>query len=597
MAGMDTATRTAQLPAPGTIGRLWEDALETPGHGPSFLAEAEGGWTATGRTEMARRVEDAAAGLLALGVGRGDRVAVLARTRVEWTLVDLAVASIGAILVPLYPSASAEECGHAVADSAARLLIVERERALRRVRSHPAVARLRTVLIDGESADALTLAELERRGRSLLVLQPDAVAEARAAVQPTDAVTYLYTSGTTGEPRACVLTHANFAAMVAAVRAVDGLVRPDDRVLLFLPLAHNFARLMQLVAIAEGLTLAYCRDFTRVPAALAAVRPTLLPSVPRLYERLQARIAAELDEARAPRRVLMSWALRVGSAAADRRAERRRLGPVLRAELLVADRLVGRRVRDLLGGRLRLAVSGGAPLPPDVARLFAAVGVEILEGYGLTEAICASHFNRPGHARPGWVGPPLPGIEARLAEDGEVLLRGETVFAGYLGDPEATAAVLDGDGWLHTGDLGEMGSDGALRIAGRKKDLIVTSGGKNISPARVERALAADPLVSQALVAGDGRPYLVALIAVDPDERARRGLDDEQVRGDVADAVARANAALGGHERVLRHALLPRELSVETGELTATLKVRRRVCLERYADDIDGLYDGRAGRA
>ena len=279
-----------------------------------------------------------------------------------------------------------------------------------------------------------------------------------------------------------------------------------------------------------------------------------------------------------------------------RRAGRRR-GILLRAQLALADRVVWSRVHARFGGRLRFGVSGGAPLPPAVAELFDAIGVAVLEGYGLSEATCASHFNRPDRHRLGTVGPPLPGVDCRLAGDGEILLAGETIFAGYLDDPEATAAVLGDDGWLRTGDIGEVDADGYLRIVDRKKDLIVTSGGKNISPQKLEHALAADPLVSQAFVVGDGRPYLVALIAPDLAEVQRLAIDREQLELRIADSVKRLNGEVGKAERIARHRVLDREFSQDAGEVTATLKLRRRTCAERFAGEIDQLYADRLAGA
>jgi long-chain acyl-CoA synthetase len=299
----------------------------------------------------------------------------------------------------------------------------------------------------------------------------------------------------------------------------------------------------------------------------------------------------------AVRSALVRRALATGQRAAALRRAGRRPGPLLRAKLALANRVVWSRVRDRFGGQLRFGVSGGAALPPAVAELFDVIGIAVLEGYGLSEATCASHFNRPGRQRPGTVGPPLPGVGCRLAGDGEILLAGETVFAGYLDDAEATAAVLGDDGWLRTGDVGEVDADGYLRIIDRKKDLIVTSGGKNISPQKLEQALAADPLVSQALVVGDGRPYLVALIAPDLAEVQRLDLDRTQLELRIAESVKRLNGEVGKAERIARHRVLDREFSQDAGEITATLKLRRRSCAERFAVEIDQLYADRLAGA
>ena len=533
-----------------------------------------------------------AAGLAANGIDHGDRVALLARTRLEWTLVDMAVSCIGAVLVPIYPTASVDEVNHIVSHCGVSLLVAETARQLRRAAPPEGLA---TVVIEAEGEGSL--ADLAAHGRRLLSREPDAVSRRRDRVEAGDALTYLYTSGTTGLPKACVLTHRNFTAMTESVVAMEGLVQAGDSVLLFLPLAHNFARLMQLVAIHQGVPLAYCRDFIGVPAALQALRPTLLPAVPRFYERVASQVQAEIDGGLSFRSALARRALATGQRAAALRRAGRRPGPLLRAKLALADRVVWSRVRDRFGGQLRFGVSGGAALPPAVAELFEVIGIAVLEGYGLSEATCASHFNRPGRERPGTVGPPLPGVRCRLAGDGEILLAGETIFAGYLDDAEATAAVLGDDGWLRTGDVGQIDADGYLRIIDRKKDLIVTSGGKNISPQKLEQALAAEPLVSQALVVGDGRPYLVALIAPDLADVRRFDLDRKQLELRIAESVKRLNGQVGKAERIARHRVLDREFSQDAGEITATLKLRRRTCAERFAAEIEQLYADRLAGA
>ena len=566
-----------------TIGALWRRAAARGG--PAFERQTRDGWEQVGWEDAAEQIDALAVGLVARGVAAGEPVAMLARTRMEWTFCDLALASIGAVLVPVYPTASAEEVRYIVEHCGVRLLIAETARDLRRLGEQPVE---QVILMDGEGG--ATLAGVIEEGRSAAA---EVRAEARsreAAVAETDVLTYLYTSGTTGTPKACVLTHRNFTAMTEAVRALH-VVGPGDSLLLFLPLAHNFARLMQYTGICEGVPVIYCRDFIAVPKALTATRPTVVPGVPRFYEQIASQVRSSIDRLDPVRRAAARWALR--SAAAER-APGKRPGPIGRAKLAAADRLVLGAVRERMGGRVRIGVSGGAPLPADAAELFRAAGVTVVEGYGLSEATCASHFNRPEDPRPGTVGPPLPGISARLGEDGEVLLRGETVFAGYLGDPEATAEVMTEDGWLRTGDIGEIDEDGFLRIVDRKKDLIVTSGGKNIAPQKLEGALRADPLISEALVVGDRRPYLVALIAPDMAEVRRLDLSREELERRIGEAVARVNAAVGKTERIARHAVLDRQFSQERGEVTATLKLRRRTCAERFSATIDELYASRA---
>jgi long-chain acyl-CoA synthetase len=373
-------------------------------------------------------------------------------------------------------------------------------------------------------------------------------------------------------------------------RSVHGLARPGDVALLHLPLAHVFARLVPFLGAAVGFTVAFCPDASRLAVALRAVRPTLLPSVPRVFEAMHAALLRDLARGRGPRRRLVGAALGAGREAVRRRRDGRPLGPWLSLRLHAADRLVLSRIRSRLGGRLRHAVSGGAKLPPEVAELFEALGVPILEGYGLTECTAVAAVNRPDRHRVGTVGPPLPGVEVRVAPDGEILVRGENVFAGYHLDEAGTREVLDDEGWLRTGDVGFLDQDGFLTITDRKKDIIVTFEGENVSPQRVEAALRASPYVSEALVVGHGRPYLVALLSPDAHGIRPAGRTDEDVRRVLGGVVADVNRGAAHAERVRGFAILPRELQAEEGELTPTLKPRRHVCEEHFRDLIESLY-------
>lgn len=575
----------------GTLAAMWHDACRSPRRFPAFLVRREGEWRDVAWEEAGRQVERLAAGFLASGVGRGDRVGLLLGTCPEWTVCDFALLSIGAVPVPLYATSSSADVAYVLDDCGARMLVVEASR-WGRVEEALAGGSIELVLVGGAHDGRATLDDLLVRGGDHLAADPNAVGAARAGVHPADVATIVYTSGTTGRPKGCVLTHANMRAMAEIVAAVPNLLYPGETVLLFLPLAHNFARLMQNLAVRVGITIAYCPDLRGVPAALTEVRPHILPSIPRAYELLHRQIAGQVEAGAAPVRMAAGWALGVGRRAERLRQRGERLPLHVRAQLSMADRIALDRIRRRVGGRLRLPVSGGAPLAANVAEFLASAGICVMEGYGLSEATCASNFNRPGPGlyRFGTVGRPLPGVDVRLADDGEVQLHGTTVFAGYYGDEEATRAVTTEDGWLRTGDLGEFDADGFLRISGRKKDLIVTSGGENVAPVPLEEALTADPLVSQALVLGDGRPYVVALVTVDAAEQRRRGLDAGGVRTAVADAVGRVNRGLGTAERIRRHAVLDREFSQDAGEVTPTLKLRRGVCAEHNRDRIAELY-------
>ena len=552
-----------------------------------MVEEAER-WRSVSWQEAGQRVEELAAGFLALGVRPGDPVAILGRTRLEWTLADFALISIGAVVVPIYQAATPAERAHVLAHSGARMLVCEDPAEREQIARLAGLGHLERVLTMDDSDD--DLAQLCERGRGHLRGDPGVVARARAAIREEDLLTLVYTSGTTGPAKGCMLTHHNYRAMVDMTRRIDGLAQPGDVVLLHLPLAHVFARLIQFLAADVGMTVAFCPDASRLGVALRAVRPTLLPSVPRVFEAMHTAVLRELAQVQGPRRRLVGVALAAGQQAARRRREGRRLDPWLALRLRLADRLVFSRIRSGFGGRLRYAVSGGAKLVPEVAELFETLGVPILEGYGLTECTTVAAINRPDLHRIGTVGPPVPGVELRIAADGEILVRGEIVFAGYHNDEAATREVLDGECWLRTGDVGVLDGDGFLTITDRKKDIIVTSTGENVSPQRLETALRASPYVSEALVFGDGRPYLVALLSPDLHAIRRGGGINAEVRDVLGRVVADVNRGAGAAQRVRGFAVLPRELRAEEGELTPTLKARRDACEEHFRDLIESLY-------
>ncbi len=446
---------------------------------------------------------------------------MLSRTRLEWILLDWAVMSIGAVVVGLYPTSSAKECEYILEHCEAVLAFAEDEEQTRKLVSvRGSLPALREVI----PFDRLD--KLEAEGRLAKHLRPEPVAE-------EDLATLIYTSGTTGPPKGCMLTHRNLVR--AATRVVEGLQRPGDVVLLFLPLAHSYGRLAHQAAAFRGSTVALVADVARVPEALAAVRPTILPAVPRVYEKVHANTLGEIERAGGLRRRIGLWALAVGS----RTSRDRREGvAVPRARALqerLAERLVFAKVRERLGGRLRVGISGAAPLSTDVMEFFHALGVPVIEGYGLTETASSATVNEPGDFRIGTVGRPVEGAEVRLAEDGEILIRSDSVFSGYYKEPEATAAALTDDGWLRTGDVGEIDAQGFLQITDRKKDLIITAGGKNIAPQNLENALKSSRFVSHAVVVGDRRPFVTALLTLDEVEVASSGRDPQELAQEVID--------------------------------------------------------------
>jgi long-chain acyl-CoA synthetase len=551
--------------------------------------------------ELERAAGEIARGLMALGIDGGDRVAILAGTRPEWTLVDVGALWAGSVVVPIYPTNAPEECEYVLADSGARAVVCEDPAQLAKLAgTAERCPRLEhRILMTGSAQNAITLDALRRRGRAL----GDEVLAARiAAVDPADVATIVYTSGTTGPPKGCMLTHAN---LLAAVETVGAPLDLDDRmtVYLFLPLAHVLARVTQLVVLAVGGTIAFWRgDARRIGEELAEARPTHFPSVPRIFEKIHAKVLAGVEEQPRPQRILFAWAISEGARQRARERDGRPTGPLARRRHRLADRLVLAKVRAVFGDRFELALTGAAPIGQEVLDFFDACGVLVLEGYGLTETCATSTLNTASANRFGTVGRPLPGTEVRCAGDGELLLRGPTVFAGYHGREADTAEVLK-DGWLTTGDLGAVDADGYVRITGRKKDLIITSSGKNISPSNIESLLRETRWVSQAVVFGDQHPYLVALLTLEPDGLAelagRAGADTRDlavlaahpaVRGELQASVTAVNSRLARIEQIKRFTILDRDLDQAQGELTPTLKVRRPVVTEHFAGLVDELY-------
>ena len=494
-----------------------------------------------------------------------------------------ALASIGAIGAGIYPSLPAKDCAYVLEHSDSVGVLVEDDAQRAKIVAERAnLPKLQHVLSFGE------LDDLRARGREFARQNPRVLDDARSSIGESDLFTYIYTSGTTGPPKACMITHRNYYDMVGAVDDVPCFIGPDDLILLFLPLAHNFGRCLHLLACYVGCAIAFCPDPLRVGEVAAAVKPTVLPSVPRVYEKVHTAVQASFDEATGAKRRLIDWALRVGTRVSDLRQRGQPVPAGLAAQHRVADKLVYSKVKERLGGRLRLPISGGAPLAKEIAEFFHAIDILICEGYGQTECTTASNVNTPVRFRFGTVGPAIPGIEVRTDADGEVLVRGPNVFAGYYKDPEATRAVLDEDGWLHTGDVGRV-EDGFLVITDRKKDIIVTAGGKNVSPQNLENELKSSRYVSQALVVGDRRPYLTALITLDDAEVAKldRSADVQALIQQIVDETNREKASF---EQVKRFAILPRDFSAEEDEVTPTLKLKRSVCEQHFAAELEELY-------
>jgi long-chain acyl-CoA synthetase len=557
-----------------TIARLWQDAVARDPDGTAYLVEENGEWHPITWAEAGRIVDELAHGLLALGVRKGDAFGVLAPTRVEWVLFDFALALIGGVTAPIYMNSSPRDAAYVLEHSEAIGVLCEDDEQ----RAKIAAVGLEHVLTFADF-DAL-----RARGREHAQTEPDAVERTAAQIGEDDLYTYIYTSGTTGPPKACMIRHRNYHAMASKVHGVDDFTVAGDVMLLFLPLAHNFGRCMALGGAHMGYTVAFCPDPYAVADALPAVRPTVFPSVPRVYEKVHRGVTQKFAAEKGVKRALIEWALGVGRRASELRQAGRGLPRGLALQHRLADRLVYSKVKDRLGGRLRIGISGGAPLAKEIIEFFHALDILILEGYGLTECTTAATVNRPSQYRFGTVGPALPGVELRIADDGEVLIKTDTIFAGYYKDEQATQEVLPGDGWLRSGDVGHLDEDGFLTITDRKKDILVTAGGKNVAPQNLESALKTHPLVSQALVVGDRRPYVAALITV------ADGTTPDEARHEIERLVEDVNRDLSRYEQIKRYAILPRDFSAEEGEVTPTLKLRRRVVQDHFAAEIEALY-------
>ncbi len=558
--------------------------------------------------EMFERIRDLSLGLRATGVSRGDRVAIVAESRPEWLLSDLAILTAGAVTVPIYPTLSAGQARYILQDSGARLAIVSTRLQLEKVQEirHQLPSLEAVVVMDGTAAttSVLTLEEIERRGHGRMTGEWGAAKGFRddaRTVKPDDLATIIYTSGTTGEPKGVMLTHGNLVSNLRA--ASDALeISQDDVALSFLPLSHGFERMVAYVYLFGGVTIVFAESFDTIARDLARVRPTVLTGVPRVYEKLHARILETARTAGGPKAAIFRWAVNAGLVRAKAVLRGGSAGPMTSLKTAIGDRFVFSAIREKLGGRLRFVASGSAPLDASVMEFFHAIGIPIIEGYGLTETSPILTFN-PLHAlRVGTVGRAIPGVELRIADDGEILARGPNIMRGYFNKPEATADALK-DGWFHTGDIGQIDADGYLTITDRKKDLLVTSGGKKIAPQPIEAVLKRSPLVAEAMLLGDRRKYAAVLIVPDFAALERRlkglgrppGTHDELIqRPDVLalyqEIIDALNRELSQFERIKSMALLPTEFTVESGELTPTLKVKRKVVEQKWRDQIESLY-------
>jgi len=592
---------------PTTLNELFAEALARYGSRADVLhSRREGRWVALSADALADRVRTLAVGFYAEGIRPGDRVALLSENRPEWTLSDLALLALGAVDVPIHATQAPTQVAHILRDSGARMLVISTGEQWRRVRE--VVARVESVekVIAFEAiADErlLPFSRLLEMGRQGMAREPDLYDRLRRAVRPTDLATVLYTSGTTGDPKGVMLTHGNITSNVLAALRVLGY-SARDVVLSILPLSHSFERMAFYCYLYSGMSIYYAESIEKVAENLRDVRPTVLVGVPRLFEKMRERIWEASLALPMVRRRLVLWGLRVGQRYQRARRTTGAASLWLRGQHRVAERLVLSRIRRQLGlDRIRSLISGGAALAPDVAYFFLGLGLEILQGYGLTETSPVVTVNPPGANKIGTVGRPIPGVEVRIADDGEILVRGPNVMLGYYNRPDETAAAFTEDGWLRTGDVGALDAEGYLTITDRKKDLIKTSGGKYVAPQALEDRLTTSPWIAQAVVVGDERKFPVALIV--PDFRALRRHAEErgipfqderqlcahpEIRRLYEEEVERLMADFSPYERVKKIALLERELTIAEQELTPTLKVRRRYIAEKYRDVIEQLY-------
>jgi long-chain acyl-CoA synthetase len=580
-----------------TIADLLPRAAEQFGDHPAAKRKVDGTWQDVSFAEVGEIAREIGLGLIDLGIAAGDRVAILAGTRPEWTYADFAITMTGAVVVPIYQTNSPQECEWVLADSDSVAVVVENADQLAKVTEvRERLPHLREIISIEPAEGAISLDELRERGRS----RDGAELDARvAAVTPQDPYTIIYTSGTTGPPKGCVLGHSNYRAMVDMTSHRSNFGGAADLMYLYLPLAHSFALLVQLAAYDRGTTIAYFGgDVKQIIVELSETHPTYLPSVPRVFEKIYGLVSANLEPD------VLAQAVVVGGQVEDLRIAGEEVPADLQAAYDQFDATLFSNVRAAFGGRLEEAVTGAAPIAKEILQFFWACGVPVMEGYGMTETSTAATISTPEAHRFGTVGRAFPGVQLRIGEDGEVLVKGANVFRGYYGHQDASFGGVE-DGWLHTGDLGSLDEDGYLSITGRKKDIIITAGGKNLTPANLENDLKQVRWVSQAVMHGDRRPYPSMMITLDEEEivpwASAQGIDEtdlaalsrhEQVRALIQAELDRANAKYAQVEQVKRFFILDHDLSQETGELTPTLKVKRNVINELYADHFDALYHG-----
>ena len=584
-----------------TLADLLPNSAARHGSDGAFLFKNDAGdWEESSYTKVAADVQALTLGLKALGIERGDKFAIIGNTRPEWTLFDFAAMSAGATVVPIYQTNSPSECQYVLEHSESRAVVVENEDQLAKITevrdSLPALEHI--LIMVGEAPGVIGIDELRKMGESGTDAEYKASCD---SVEPDDLCKIVYTSGTTGPPKGCMISHGNYRAMLDMADSVS-IIKEGETSYLFLPLAHVFALLIQYGMVDIGGRIAFWeRDQLKIVPNLAEVKPESFPSVPRIFEKVHDTALATAEAEGGLKAAIFRWAFRVGKRYRKAEAAGKKPGFLLTKQFNFADKAVFSKIRAIFGGNLRVAISGAAPIDPEILRFYEAAGVPLYEAWGMTETSTGGTSNLPGSNRIGSVGRPVPGVELKLAEDGELLLKGPNVFKGYYKNQEATDETIT-DGWLHTGDVATIDEEGFVSIVGRKKEIIITAGGKNITPVNIEQEVKRHPLVSQCVVIGDRRPYLIALITLDQEALTRfaaeQGMLDEPaamisspvVREAIEQQIEEVNKNFARVEQIKRFHILPNDLSQEGGELTPTLKIKRPVVASKYEKEIEELY-------
>jgi long-chain acyl-CoA synthetase len=612
---------TAPAPTSGAATKNLVELLIERAQEPSKIAvthKKDGKWQEVSWGEVLQQVKTLSAALLAQGVKPGDRVAIFAGSSLQWVVCDLAISACRALTVPIYSSNTPDECRYILNHSETTLLFVDSDekdakqsgrlsRVRQRLADCPSVQKV--VVFEGEASGdrEMKLSDLIAKGVSEEKAQPGAFAERARSISADDVWGLVYTSGTTGDPKGVILTHGNWAYHAEAIRQM-GVMEAIDSVMLFLPLAHVFAQVAKAAWLGIGFRLIFAESVDKLLPNLVETQPTVLPAVPRVFEKVYNNVVSNGSSAPGIKGKLFRWAFKLFDEYTEAKMQGREYSSL---GFALAQKLVFNKVRktldEKLGGKMRIFVSGGAPLSRKIAYFFDLLGYQVLEGYGLTETSAPCNCNRPGKIRIGTVGPAVPGTEIKIAQDGEILVRGPCVMKGYYKNPTATAEVIEPDGWFHTGDIGELDPDGALRITDRKKDIIVTAGGKNVAPQNIENTLKTFPLISQAMVYGDKRPYLVVLITV-AEDAARKLLKEKgveggayadlgkrpEIRAAVQAIIGKVNEEQPPYSGLKKFELMESDFTQESGELTPTLKVKRKFCSQKYSALIDKLYEGKS---